>query len=67
MKRLLEDASELDASEQKLAGLFAVAQPYGADPFRKRRVLVKLGERNERSPRIVRGALVAGRLVLLCG
>ena len=65
MKRLLEEGAELEASDQRLAALFAVAAPYKADPFRKRRVLVKLlGDQAARAPRILRGALIAGVLAV---
>jgi hypothetical protein len=65
MKRLRDEDSELEASDEKLAALFAVAEPYGSDPFRKRRVLVKLlSERDARAPRILRGALVAAVLAV---
>ena len=59
--------SELQKLPMRVLGmaLFAVAAPYKADPFRKRRVLVKLlGEKDARSPRVLRGALIAGVLAV---
>lgn len=63
MKRLAEKDASLDESELRLADLFASAEAYGSDPFRKRRVLVKLlGQHGTRPPRILRGALIAAAL-----
>lgn len=59
MKRLLDQVGNLDASEQALAELFASAPKYKPDPFRKRRVLVKVvGSQSSKTPRILRGALI---------
>jgi hypothetical protein len=46
MKRLVEDESLQDGRDKRLAELFRVAAPFQVDPFRKRRILVRL----ERSP-----------------
>jgi len=63
MKRLLDQDGSLEAPDLALRGLFASAEPYKADPFRKRRVLVKvLGKQGRRGPRILKGALIAALL-----
>jgi hypothetical protein len=63
MKRLLDEDESLAASERGLRDLFASAEPYKADPFRKRRVLVKVLSRQGRSmPRVLKGALIAALL-----
>lgn len=66
MKRLLEE-SPLDPSEQKLAELLRAAPPYEVDPFRKRRVLVRLSR--ERPHARVRFWLrpLAGVVLLVSG
>lgn len=46
MKRLVEHESLLDGPDKGLAELFRAARPHRVDPFRKRRVLVRL----ERAP-----------------
>ena len=51
MKRLAEDESLLDGPDQRLAELFRAARPYRVDPFRKRRVLVRLERTSVRNAR----------------
>jgi len=60
MKRLLDQQASFDTSELALRELFASAEPYKPEPFRKRRVLVKvLGQQGRGRPRVLRGALIA--------
>ncbi len=48
MKRLTDQIEQLDGGERRLAELFAVAEPIRTDPFRKRRILVRLSKQTLR-------------------
>ena len=65
MKRLVEDESLQDGRDKRLAELFRAAGPFQVDPFRKRRILVRLERSPVRSTRRfwVRPLVVAAVLV----
>ena len=73
MKRLIQDES-LEGQDRELAHLFRTAVPFGVDPFRKRRVLVRLqrgpGRRSGHfwlRPAIVAALLLSGTAAAALG
>jgi len=73
-KRLTEDTG-LDSGEQRLADLFRAAAPFEVDPFRKRRILVRLERGSVRSraarfwlrPAVLAALLVSGTATAALG
>ncbi|MEO8902462.1 MAG: hypothetical protein ABI488_10780 [Polyangiaceae bacterium] len=73
MRRLVEEA-ELDTADNQLADLFRAAPPFELDPFRKRRVLVRLERSQQRvlprfwlKPAVVAFVLMSGTAMAALG
>jgi hypothetical protein len=59
VKRLSEQIEQLDSGERLLADLFAAAEPTRADPFVKRRILVRLSKQTLTRRSAWRPAIIA--------
>ena len=75
MDKRLIDETGLDSGDQRLADLFRAAAPFEVDPFRKRRILVRLERGSVRSraarfwlrPVVIATLLVSGTAAAALG